>query len=65
MSLQPKGYTQSSSSGLQKSSLIMLKMKGENPHLPLGTGGPHSTIILLRETLSFQQLQATSLSTIL
>ena len=60
----PERSTESSLNYLHKFSLTVLKVRGKNFHLSLGMGGPHSTIVL-RETLNFQQLQATSLFTIL
>lgn len=56
--------TESSSNDLHKFFLIVLKVRVKDLHLSLSIDGPHNTIILLRETLNFQQLQATSLFTI-
>lgn len=65
MALSPKGFTESSSNDLHKFSITVLQVRGKTLHLSLSTDGPHNTIILLRETLNFQQLQTTSLFTIL
>lgn len=46
-------------------SSLCLKWGGKSPIKPLGLGGPHSTIIPLRKTLSSHQLQVSSLPAVL
>lgn len=60
-----KGSTESSSDDCHKFPFTVLKVREKNPLLSPGVGGHHSTIVILRETLNFWQLQASSLFTIL